>query len=127
MKHIFSCLSFLFFIACTSDNEEQYFTNINCDTENVYYYASDNNRSISNIIANKCWGCHSESNMSQGGWISLQTYEQLIDTSNYSLYDVTIGLNSSMPKPGSPQLTECEKLQIKSWIDKGYPYDETGR
>ena len=49
---------------------------------------------------------------------------QLIDISNYSLYDVTLGPSASMPKEGNPQLTECEKLQIESWINNGLPQYE---
>ena len=127
MKHIFSFLFLFCFIACTSDNEHDYFLELDCDTDYIYYNADDNSRSISAIVSNKCLGCHSEANMSQGDWIVLETYEQLIDISNYSLYDVTLGPSASMPKEGNPQLTECEKLQIESWINNGYPYDETGR
>ena len=126
MKHLLALLFLITIIGCTTNNEEDYF-GIICDTENVYYIGSDSTQSISYIIESKCLGCHSEANMSQGGWIVLETYEQLTDNSNYSLYAVTLGPSASMPKEGNPQLTECEKLKIESWINNGYLYDETGR
>jgi len=125
LKQIFIFFFLTIIIACTSDNEQDYFNlDDDCDTDNLYYMANDEARSISAIIANKCATCHSESNMSQGGWVSLETYAQLIDTSSYSLYDVTVGPNASMPKEGAPQLTDCEKLKIESWIDNGFAYEE---
>ncbi len=126
MKHVIFLFIYIFFITCTSDNEYDYFEQFNCDANDIYFFTSDPNKSIQAIITSKCLSCHSEKNMNQGAFVILETYEQLTDPS-YNLYDLLIGSNASMPKEGSQQLTDCEKLKIENWINNQYPYDEMGR
>jgi|TARA_Y100000994_G_scaffold249606_1_gene262521 uncharacterized membrane protein len=126
LKHIFYFLFLILFVTCTIDNEYDYFNQHDCDTIGISYVNSNLDKSIQAIINSKCLSCHSELNMAQGSFVVLETYEQLTNSS-YDLYDLLVGPNASMPKVGSPQLTDCEKLKIDNWINNQYPYDEMGR
>ena len=109
-------------IACTTNNEEDYFGVI-CDSDNVYYLGSNPNQSISNIVASKCLGCHLEDNTIS--YLSLETYPDVQLISN--LDEVINNVDNPMPPEGSLQLTDCEKLQIESWVHNGFRYDEEQR
>ena len=120
MKQIFIFFFLITIIACTSDNEQDYFNlDDDCDTDNLYYMANDEARSISAIIANKCAICHFQGNYNSEQ--VLETYDQLI-----GIDFGVIGPQSTNPMPpvGSLQLTDCEKLKIESWIDNGFAYEE---
>ena len=123
MKKIIIFISLIFIFSCTKNNEEDFF-DTQCDTNDVYYLSSDPSKSISNIITNKCIGCHDKNS----GNTHFDTYEDLIQLTNL-LY--RINLDSSdplvMPQVGSPQLTDCEKSQLISWVNNGYLYDEAQR
>ena len=112
-------------IACTSNNEEEYFQVFDCETENIFYKTtSSESISIKSIIDNKCVGCHSIDNMANVQYVVLEEYAQIQD------YDIYAAINNSanpMPPLGSSQLTECEQLQIETWINNASPYDEKGR
>ena len=112
-------------IACTSNNEEDYFHVVDCETENLFYKTtSSESISIKSIIDNKCAGCHSIDNMANVQYVTLEEYTSIQE------YDIYAAINNSanpMPPLGSSQLTECEKLQIETWIDNALPYDEKGR
>ena len=120
MKHIFFLFFGVIIIACTSDNEQDYFNLDNeCNTDDLYYIASDESRSIAAIIANKCETCHFQGNYNSE--VVLETYGQLIDI-NFGI----IGSQSTNPMPplGAPQLTDCEKLKIESWVSNDFPDEE---
>ena len=121
MKQILIFFFFITIIACTSDNEQDYFGL--CDTENIYYNSNDPQKSISHIIASKCLGCHSKDNMSMSNsWVTLETYNQLSSYKN--LDEIINDLESPMPPVESPALTDCEKSKIESWVHNGFAYEE---
>ena len=101
--------------SCTQDNTEDYFPNIGCDSENVFYQAQDPLQSIARIIETKCLGCHQKGNGING--LSLETYG---DVSSYVTVGVINNMANPMPPDGSVQLTDCEKLKIENWISNGY-------
>ena len=122
MKHLLALIFTFTLIGCTTNNEEDYFGVI-CDSDNVYYLGSNPNQSISNIIASKCLGCHLEDNTIS--YLSLETYPDVQLISN--LDEVINNVDNPMPPEGSLQLTDCEKLQIESWVHNGFRYDEEQR
>lgn len=122
MKNLLALILTFTLIGCTTNNEEDYFGVI-CDSDNVYYLGSNPNQSISNIIASKCLGCHLEDNTIS--YLSLETYPDVQLISN--LDEVINNVDNPMPPEGSLQLTDCEKLQIESWVHNGFRYDEEQR
>ena len=113
-------LYFLFLItvvACTSDNEEDYF-DVDCDTDNVYYTANNSKQSVSAIISNKCLGCHAKGNS-----LFIPPLETYNEVKSYANLDSIInGLTDTpMPPESAMQLTDCEKLQIESWVTNEFP------
>ena len=128
MKYIFSFIFLAILIACTSDNEQEYFPQIDCTTDNLYYHTSDDARSISSIISNKCVSCHNQGNMANVQYIILETYAQLSDLDNIvEVINRPADHQNPMPPVGSTQLTDCEKLQIENWITNGSLYDKNNR
>ena len=78
IKHLFFLFFGIIIIACTSDNEQDYFHLDNeCNTDDLYYIANDEARSIAAIIANKCATCHFQGNYNSE--VVLETYGQLIN------------------------------------------------
>ena len=122
MKHLLALIFTFTLIGCTTNNEEDYFGVI-CDSDNVYYLGSNPNQSISNIIESKCLGCHLDDNTIS--YLSLETYPDVQLISN--LDEVINNVDNPMPPEGSLQLTDCEKLQIESWVHNGFRYDEEQR
>ncbi len=115
-------LSICIFFSCTNNNEEDYFLDFNCEWNNIdfsLFVPSENcnlmdlsyQSTISSIIDSKCMSCH---NQSSSNGINLTTYNNLLS------YDICFQIdNNLMPPPSMPSLSECEKLQIKTWIDNG--------
>ena len=125
MKKIIIFVSLIFVFSCTNNNEEDFF-GTECDTNDVYYITSDESRSVFNIITNKCIGCHGQDNSL--GIVSLATYQDLISVNNLlDVINLDINNSSAMPPAGMPQLTDCEKSQLTSWVNNGYLYDEAQR
>jgi len=122
LKHLLALIFTFTLVGCTANNEEDYFGVI-CDSDNVYYLGSNPNQSISNIIASKCLGCHLDDNTIS--YLSLETYPDVQLISN--LDEVINNVDNPMPPEGSLQLTDCEKLQIESWVHNGFRYDEEQR
>ncbi len=122
MKHLLALIFTFIIIGCATNNEEDYFGVI-CDSDNVYYLGSIPNQSISNIIQSKCLGCHLDDNTIS--YLSLETYPDVQLISN--LDEVINNVDNPMPPEGSLQLTDCEKLQIESWVHNGFRYDEEQR
>ena len=127
MKKIIIFFSLIFIFSCTKNNEEDFFESqfeTECDNNDVYYLSSDPSKSISNIITNKCLSCHSKKSDN----VNFETYEDLILVTNL-LYRINLDSNHPlvMPQVGYPQLTDCEKLQLTSWVNNGYLYDEAQR
>lgn len=127
MKKIIIFFSLIFIISCTKNNEEDFFDSqfeIECDNNDVYYLSSDPSKSISNIITNKCLGCHDQNS----GNVNFENYEDLILVTNL-LYRINLDSSNPllMPPIGHPQLTDCEKSKLTSWVNNGYLYDEAQR
>lgn len=114
---------FLVFISCTNNNQEDYFTNFNCEWDNTDFTLflptidceleniSYNNQ-IATLIENKCIACHSQSGSNHG--VNLSSYSNILN------YDLCFQIdNNLMPPVGMEPLTECEKLQFKNWVDNG--------
>ena len=132
MKRISFFLFFLFFLSCSTDNEQDYFADsngnliFNCDWDNTDFslFSLSTDCMLENlsfqldilpIIDAKCNSCHGNDVNSHG--VNLTTYENLLS------YDFCFQIdNDLMPPPNLPvqfQLTECEKLKIKTWIEDG--------
>lgn len=122
MNRYFFCILFLIFLGCTNNNQEDYFSNFDCQWDNTDFstflpslecelenltYQND----IANIIESKCIGCH---NQSSSNGVNLTTYNNLLN------YDICFQIdNNLMPPNPLMSLTECEKLQFKTWVDNG--------
>lgn len=131
MKQIFFFLFVLSLFSCTHDNEQDYFTDSNgnvifdCDWDNTdfsLFFPTDcvlENLSfqldILPIIDAKCNSCHGNESNTTG--INLTTYDNLLS------YDFCYQIDNDLMPPPSPleqlQLTQCEKLKIKTWIEDG--------
>ena len=98
-----------------------------CEYADVLYYTSSDNNNIQNIIANKCYSCHT--------WLNASYFANLNDKNRIKLINYLngdgIALNNSnydyMPPPGSTPLTNCETEEFLIWVDNNFPYDETNR
>lgn len=131
MKQIFFFLFVLSIFSCTHDNEQDYFTDSNgnvifdCDWDNTdfsLFFSADcvlENLSfeldILPIIDAKCNSCHGNESNTTG--INLTTYDNLLS------YDFCFQIDNDLMPPSnlveSFQLTQCEKLKIKTWIEDG--------
>jgi hypothetical protein len=110
--------SLFIFQACYYDKEEiLYPSDKSCDTANVTYSLT-----VSPIINNYCLACHGSSNFnSLGGNLNLEGYNNIIIPVNSGALLNSIEHNtgfSPMPK-NSPQLSDCNILKIKKWIEAG--------
>jgi len=109
--------------SCYYDNEEYLYPpgSGNCDTTNYTFSGV-----IFPLINDNCTSCHSGS--APQGNVSLKDYTTIsvaadIPPGQYgSLYGVIShnSGNSAMPKNGT-QLSECNILIVKKWIDAGKP------
>jgi len=116
-------LFFLILLGCSNDNQEDYFSNFNCEWNNTNFSSFlplpecelenlSYQNEISSIIENKCIICHSQSGNNYG--VNLSSYNSLLN------YDICFQIdNNLMPPIDMVPLTECEKLQFKNWIDNG--------
>lgn len=104
----------LFFASCYYDNEEALYPTLkgSCDTLNVSYAGS-----ISTILSNNCYSCHSDANAAFGGGIHLQ---KLSDVVSYSSKIVAaIKRTGPKPMPPSGKLNSCSIAQFDIWIRNG--------
>ncbi len=87
-----------------------------CDTSGVTYAAY-----IQPLVANKCVGCHGNSN--PGGGIKLTNYAEVkasvLTGKFYGSIAWTAGFKT-MPESGA-QLSTCQLSKVKAWIDSGMP------
>ena len=75
-------------------------------------------RGSSAIISNKCLGCHAKGNS-----LFIPPLETYNEVKSYANLDSIInGLTDTpMPPESAMQLTDCEKLQIESWVTNEFP------
>lgn len=99
---------------CKYENEEEIFGfEEECDVTEISYQGD-----IIPIVDQFCNSCHSSVEASDD--VILDTYETLKSWADESLY-CTISYGDgceNMPK-NQPQLSECNILKIKTWIDEG--------
>ena len=89
-----------------------------CKYPETLVYQSKNERDIQSIINQKCTNCHISQGLAplnysvltqQGG----QVLKNFINgTANNYSYNI-------MPPPGSTPLTNCEKVELLTWIENG--------
>jgi hypothetical protein len=109
----------LFCISCYYDNEENLYPEINtsCDTTNVTFSGS-----ISIMISNNCYSCHSNSTAANfGNNIRLQDYSDVNAQSQRVLGSINHNSGfSPMPKGGA-KLNDCLIKQFEIWVNNGSP------
>lgn len=104
--------------SCTYDNKEDLypFDKDACDLTNVTY-----SETIKPIMNTTCVSCHQESNPSGG--LRVDSYEEIkkvVDNGRFwGSINHEVGF-IPMPLEGS-QLSDCNLLKIKKWIDDGSP------
>ena len=121
MKRIFISLAVavifsFFFVSCYYDNEEALYPTLNnaCDTTNVTFSGT-----ITPLLSNNCYSCHSNANASFGAGIHLQAYTDVIA---YSAKIVAaIKRTGPFPMPPGVQLNACSVSQFNIWVRNGMP------
>lgn len=112
-KYALFALCSFFFFACTYNNEDDFFGETNCETENLTY-AKD----IRTIIeGNGCVGCHNSG--SESGGVNLDGYENV---KNFvDRVSGAINHESGFVKmpPSGIKTDSCQIAKIKAWIDQG--------
>jgi hypothetical protein len=121
MKRLFISLTaiaifLLFFVSCYYDNEEALYPSISsaCDTTNVTFSGT-----ITTILSNNCYSCHSNTNASFGGGIRLQNIADVITNSQKIL--VSINRTGPFPMPPGGKLGSCSITQFGIWVRNGMP------
>ena len=105
----------IFIFSCANDNEEDFFSNNDCHTEDINYSPI-----IQEIIDSKCLSCHVQGNTN--GLPVLNSYDNLtIDIDNILFRITTDNNNLIMPPLGATPLTDCEILQIQNWYENEMP------
>ncbi|MBN2264116.1 MAG: hypothetical protein JW735_14450 [Prolixibacteraceae bacterium] len=114
MRLILVLLALIGFLSCTSHNEEEYFSNNNCSTENISF-----SETVFPLIENSCLSCHNSNNSSGG--INLSNFESIKSSaqSGQLLGSIkhTAGY-SPMPQFGE-KLSDCTIAQVEAWIEQG--------
>lgn len=102
---------------CTRENEEELFSDINCDTTGVISYAND----IVPMIQAQCYGCHS-GQAQAGAGIILDNYTAFTAYSHRVLEAISKQPNEPkfMPQGGS-RLPDCFILKLHRWMERGLP------
>ena len=111
MKNLY-IIFFLFILmfSCSNGNEEDYFSDNDCDTEDVNYIST-----VQEIIVSKCISCHT-SNSTNG--IILDDYDNLVMHGDNVIFQIN---NGSMPPIGLPALTDCEIEKMQIWYENQMP------
>lgn len=104
------------FIGCKSDKAELLYPAGVCDTTNVTYSGT-----ILPILRENCYRCHAGSQTI--GPFNLDSYDAVnIRAGSGELWGAVAHLPgfTAMPKD-SDQLSACNLLKIKKWLDDGHP------
>lgn len=121
MKKVLKLTALLLILcaACYYDNEEYLYPVIDssCDTINVTFSGT-----ISGIMNDYCWSCHSNSTAANfGNNILLENYSDVKSQSQKVLGAISHESGfSPMPK-GSAKLNDCLITQFGIWVDHGAP------
>jgi hypothetical protein len=105
-----------FFVSCYYDNEEALYPAISntCDTTNVTFSGT-----ITPILSNSCYSCHSNANASFGGGIHLQAIADVI--TNSSKIVAAIKQTGPFPMPPNGKIKSCSITQFDIWVRNGMP------
>jgi hypothetical protein len=121
MKQLILPAVILFLISfgsCYYDSEEALYPSYDatCDTSNVTFSVS-----ITDILNNSCWGCHSASTANTwGNKIVLVTHGEV--TSQISKIIPSINHTGPYPMPkNSSRLLKCDLDKFDIWVRKGMP------
>lgn len=121
MKRLFISLAtgvfFSFFaVSCYYDNAEALYPTLNnaCDTANVTFSGT-----ISVMLSNNCYSCHSNANASFGAGIHLQAYSDVI--ANSAKIAAAIKRTGPFPMPPGGKLDACSIAQFDIWVRQGMP------
>jgi hypothetical protein len=81
---------------------------------------STNSGKISSILETKCStaNCHAAGGLGSAHWTWSANYDDVKQHFDHMLESVDKG---TMPKSGSPTLTDGEKDQLECWKNAGYP------
>jgi mono/diheme cytochrome c family protein len=104
--------------SCYYDNEEALYPSLNtsCDTTNVTFSAT-----ITAILANNCFSCHSNATASAGNNIRLEIYADVKARTTAITGSLKhTGGYSPMPKNGG-KLKACSITQFDIWVRNGAP------
>ena len=105
----------IFIFSCSNDNEEDFFSNNDCETEDINYLPL-----VQEIIESKCISCHVQGNSS--GLPVLDSYANVTkDIDNIIFRITTNNDNLIMPPLGATPLTDCEISQIQNWYENEMP------
>ena len=130
----------IFFLGCSNDNEEDFFSNNDGDelegcmdplacnynaiaslddgsceyAEDIHYLPT-----VQDIIESKCNSCHAQGNIN--GLPVLNGYESLTSDIDNVMYRINSSDNLIMPPLGAIPLTDCEIMQIQNWYDNEMP------
>jgi len=106
----------LFFVSCYYDNEEALYPAINnsCDTTNVTFSGT-----ITPILSNSCYSCHSNVNASFGAGMHIQDYADVV--TNSARIVAAIKQTGPYPMPINGKLKSCSITQFDIWVRNGMP------
>jgi hypothetical protein len=106
----------LAFVSCYYDNEEALYPTLSssCDTTNVTF-----SNTITPILSNNCYSCHSDANAAFGGNVHLQAYSDVV--ANSSKIVVAIKQTGSIPMPPNGKLNSCSIKQFDIWVSNSMP------
>lgn len=120
-KHLFGVMLLLlslFYMGCYYDVAEELNPPTGCNTDNVTY-----SQTITAILINNCYSCHSNSNAANNGDISVEGYDNLkvlVDNGSF-LGSVKHQDGFSFMPRDAAQLVTCDISKIEKWIADGAP------
>lgn len=105
-----------FFVSCYYDNEEALYPTLTttCDTVNVTFSGT-----ITPMLSNNCYSCHSNANASFGAGIHLQAFADV--SANSAKIVAAIKRTGPFPMPPGGKLDACSVSQFDIWVKNGMP------
>lgn len=101
-------------ISCTTDNAQEYYGGIECDSINVTFSAT-----IDPILERNCKGCHFNGN---GTGVTLVSYDDIKKAAdNGRLLGTIKHLPGYSPMPQDGTLDDCSISKVESWVNNGAP------
>ncbi|MBL4560456.1 MAG: hypothetical protein JKX79_05680 [Labilibaculum sp.] len=111
-KIILSFISLFILAGCTSDSEEELYSN--CETDNMSFQIH-----ISPYLENNCISCHNQ-NLSSGGidYSRFAGIKSGVDDGSL-LGSIKHETEYEAMPPNEPKTDDCKINQIKAWINPG--------